>query len=48
MCQLPERCSGCLHAYRKHMDLRLLNGGGGGGEITEINKGIQLLMHASF
>ena len=47
MCQLPERCSDCLHADGKHVDLRLV-GGGGGGEITEINEGIQLLMHASF
>ena len=36
------RCSGCLHADVKHEDLRLLNGEGGGGEIIEINKGIQL------
>ena len=48
MCRLPERCSGCLHADGKHLDLRLFNRGGGGGEITEINKGIQLLMPASF
>ena len=24
MCQLPERCSGCLHAVGKHVDLRVV------------------------
>ena len=24
MCQLPKRCSGCLHADEKHVDLRVL------------------------
>ena len=41
MCQLHERCSGCLHADGKHSNLRLFYGGGGRGEITEVNKGIQ-------